>query len=256
MLQPLVEKAFQDTTEVLFGRRLKDLPSYAAWLSRHVLPVLKQKSPISGNSAYFPNMIFYNVIRRKLLPQEEALELGKHFAGEKDLTSITVSNAPKTLAPIKSISSDVAFGTNISMEESAVYLNSSHCFNVGGGSLSKFCAYCFWPRDSDHVFGCNFTFSSKFCINCYSSANLTRCFEMSDCNSCSDVYFSQNCDNLSNCMFCFNAKSLKYAVGNVEVGKEKYSRIRKLVLEDISSRLEKKKELELGIYEIGCWKKK
>ncbi|MFH0817693.1 MAG: hypothetical protein V1909_03600, partial [Candidatus Micrarchaeota archaeon] len=91
---------------------------------------------------------------------------------------------------------------------------------------------------------------------CYNSVKLTRCFEMDSCRSCSDSYFSHNCEGLSNCMFCFNAKSLRYAIGNVEVGREQYMKIKKRVLDEIVKKLEKDKNLDLDIYNIGCYKSK
>ena len=52
-------------------------------------------------------------------------------------------------------------------------------------------------------------------------------------------------------MFCFNIKGKSYAIGNVEVGKEEYGRIRKLLLADIHSRLEKSKRLDRNIYNLS-----
>ena len=52
-------------------------------------------------------------------------------------------------------------------------------------------------------------------------------------------------------MFCFNAKSLSYAIGNVELGKEKYLEIKKKILEEIHSKLKKDKRLDLNIYNIS-----
>ena len=42
---------------------------------------------------------------------------------------------------------------------------------------------------------------------------------------------------------------------NVEVGKEAYSRIKKMLLDDINAKLGKSKTLEYSIYNIGAEKK-
>ena len=55
-------------------------------------------------------------------------------------------------------------------------------------------------------------------------------------------------------MFCFNAKSLRYAIANKEYPKEEYLRIKKLILDELNSRLEKSKKLEMSIFNIGCHK--
>ncbi len=53
-------------------------------------------------------------------------------------------------------------------------------------------------------------------------------------------------------MLCFNVKSKRYAIANVEIGREEYLRIKKLLLYDITKRLEKEKRLETSIYNLGC----
>ena len=55
-------------------------------------------------------------------------------------------------------------------------------------------------------------------------------------------------------MFCFNVKNLHYAIGNAEVGKEKYLQARKLVLGEITEKLGKERKLEMDIYNIGARK--
>jgi hypothetical protein len=53
-------------------------------------------------------------------------------------------------------------------------------------------------------------------------------------------------------MFCFNVKAKKYAIANVEVGKEKYMAIRKKVLDELTNRLEKEKRLDLNIFNLNA----
>jgi len=77
---------------------------------------------------------------------------------------------------------------------------------------------------------------------------------MDNCRDSSDCLFCHNVENCGNCLFCFNVKAKHYAIGNVEVGKEKYEEIKKMVLEEISKKLEKEKNLDLDIYSLGCKK--
>jgi len=66
--------------------------------------------------------------------------------------------------------------------------------------------------------------------------------------------FCHNCEGLSDCMFCFNVKNKRYAIGNVEVGREKYLEVKKRTLAEIAAKLERKHDLELDIYNIGVKK--
>jgi len=46
-------------------------------------------------------------------------------------------------------------------------------------------------------------------------------------------------------------KAKRYAIGNVEMKKEEYLKIKKLVLTEIANKLEKDKKLDLNIYNVG-----
>ena len=51
-------------------------------------------------------------------------------------------------------------------------------------------------------------------------------------------------------MFCFNIRNKKYAIGNVEVGREKYMQIKKILLAQLNEELSKKNEVSLSIYNL------
>jgi hypothetical protein len=52
-------------------------------------------------------------------------------------------------------------------------------------------------------------------------------------------------------MFCFNAKNLRYAIGNAEVGKEQFERAKRLLLAEITGSLERTGDYERSIYGIA-----
>lgn len=47
-------------------------------------------------------------------------------------------------------------------------------------------------------------------------------------------------------------KNLKYAVGNVEVGRKRFMEMKKRMLGEITRELEEKKSLRFSIYNIGA----
>ena len=246
-----IEAAFQKTTQILFGQSLHSLRDYKTYLLRYVGGPVKRKSEVSDLSVYIPNIQFYTSIKKNFVTLEEALEIGKRALTKDAATSLTLVNASETLKPIKLFSSDAIEGENSNVQESTVYMNAHHCLGGVFYVYSKYCAYCFWPRESEYVFGCYYLFASKFCIQCHNSVSLNRCFEVSDSNKCSDCYFCHNCENLTDCMFCFKVKSMRYAIGNVELPREKYLMIKNNLLKDLASRLEKNKSLDLSIYSLS-----
>ncbi len=248
------EKSFQTITSVILGKKLAGYRDYENWLSRYVSNQEKTKSRISNEEIYLPPFSFYTALKSNLVTINEAYDVvGKKQLNKKELELLSFSNAPDKLRDISVTTMDSQYGTNSNIEESCLYYSSHTCLRSIGLNRSKCALYCFWPRCSEYVLGSHYLFSSQFCIKCYNSENLTRCFEMSDCNNCSDSMFCHNSENLKNCMFCFNTKSKQYAICNVEIGRERYMKIKQTILDEIISKLEKDKKLDLSIFNLSSF---
>ncbi len=250
-----IEEDFGMLTRLLLGKSLSPLGKYEGWLQEHRREIPCRKSAVSEETIFYPPLCFYAPLTSRGVKQVEALELGKKDIGMEQARHLDFSNASKLLRPIAYFTSENTFGTNVDVEECSLYGSSSMCYRMYSFVNCKHCAYSFWPRDSEYLFGVDTIFSSKFCLKCYNSVNLTRCFEVSHSSNSSDCYFCHNLDACSECLFCTNAKSLRYAIFNHEVGKEAYMRVKKLVLEEVARKLEKDKRLELNIFNAGCCKK-
>lgn len=252
--QSEIEKGFQATTALLLGKKLTNLDDYGGWLGKNVRgKVTKRKSKISEKMVCVPSVQSFQLYGDNVVTIFESLKLGETTRLEKnEVDSLSLANASKVLAKIKLTSPEVIYGENIGTEESACYGPSQYCYKVTFCWFSKYIAYTFWARNSDHMYGCsNVASDCGFSIKCYSSTKLTRCFEVNDSHNCSDCYFCHNCEGMSESMFCFNTKGKRYAIGNVELGKEAYMKIKKLVQSQIFSELEKTKQLRYDIYTIG-----
>ena len=243
-----VEKAFSGTALLLFGSRLGPIDDYGSWLNEYVRQARKEKSAVSDKLVSVPLFPFYNSIKAGLVKHDEALELGKKSISAADAERLSLKNAKQLLAGISYFTPEAIVGENTCVEDAGAYGLSHYCARGEFFNTAKYAAYCFWPRESEHVFGCDEVFSCSFCINCYNSSELTRCFEISDSSHLSDCYFCHNCENLGSCMFCFNLKAKRYAIANVEVGREKYLSAKKLLAAEIAQRLEKDKRLGISIF--------
>ncbi len=249
-----IEKAFQTTTALLLGKKLEHLDDYGQWLGKNVRgKVTKKKSKISNENVCIPSVKFFDLYGDYVVTISEALKLGQNTRLEKnEVDLLTLATASKTLTKIKLTSPEVIYGENIGTQESACYGPSQYCYKVTFTWFSKYIAYTFWARDSEYLFGCsNVAGGSGFSIKCYSSTKITRCFEVNDSHNCSDCYFCHNCEGLTESMFCFNTKGKRYAIGNVEVGKENYLKIKKLLQNQLFEELSKTKQCKYDIYTIG-----
>jgi len=67
--------------------------------------------------------------------------------------------------------------------------------------------------------------------------------------SCSGCYYCHNVENVHDSIFCSNVKNLRYAVGNVEVGKGEFLRIKETVISRVLSGIENGR-MPMGIYDF------
>lgn len=248
-----IEKGFSETAAILLGKKLAGIAAYEEWLFRHVKGrVQKKKSKISSSIVYVPSVDFYNALGSNIVTLAESLKLGeKGRLSEDEAGALALSNASSALSKIKTTTPEIIYSENMDTHESSNYGPTQHCYKITFTWFSKFMACGFWGRTSEHSYGYANIVDCTFCIKCYSSTKLTRCFEVNDSNNCADCYFCHNCEDLKDCMFCFNTKAKRYAIGNVEVGKEEYLRVKKLVQKQIADELEKTKKFRYDIYNVG-----
>ncbi|VVB98056.1 Uncharacterised protein [uncultured archaeon] len=248
----LVEAAFRNASAVLFGRPLKGLKEYGAWLEAYEIGSIAAPSAVSGMQVYGPAFEFYRPIAKNFVRLSEALTLGSRAKIARDAAEeLRLENASAVVNGLAYVSPEIVFGRSMNVIDCGDYQNAVNIYRGSFVFDSKNIAYSFFPKFCEDAYGCHMLLSCKYCMRCRNSTNLNRCFEVTDSNNCSDCYFCHNCENVQDSMFCFNTKSKRYAIGNVEVGREKYMRIKKLVLDEIAGKLEKGKRLDLGIYSLS-----
>jgi hypothetical protein len=252
------EAGFRQASKLLLGIELCGIDEYKGWLELHTRKIEKRKSAISGRQILtVPDSISkLEIPPQRIATTTEALEIGESAKiSGADAEKLSLANANRILDAIAFFNMEFSGGKNSNMTECTTFVDDSNSYRSSTMVYSKICGYTFYPRSSEHLFGCDTVFDSAFCINCYHSVKLTRCFEMDSSRDCSDSCYCHNCEALDNCMFCFNAKSLRYAIGNVEVGREAFMKIKKMLLDSIGKKLETEKRIALDIYNAGSGKK-
>ena len=250
-----MEEAFSSTSKIVLGVRLEGLKACEPWLTRHIEKGRKQKSVVSGREVFVGTYAKYaEVPPARMVTEDEALQLSKPTKTPAEMERITLANAHELISDVAYFHLDYHAFSNKNIIDCMAYAYSSDCFNCFPCVEIKDSAYDFWPRSSGHLFGCGVMFDSSFCINCYQSVKLQRCFEVDSSRDCADCYFSHNIENCQSCMFCFNAKNLRYAIGNAEVGAEKFAQAKEALLKKIGAKLQKGHDLGLDIFNVACRK--
>ncbi len=250
----IIDQAFSKTCQVVLGRPLGTMDSLKHWLERNTYAIRTVPSAMSGIGALTSNYPPYlHAPLHRMVKLEEAYALEETIKiSEKEALSITLHNAHEKIAPVAYMTIEKRVGIFENNIDDAINIDSVNCYRCSPSVEAKFCGYCFWPRNCEYVFGSQVLFQSTFCLKCYNSVKLIRCFEVDSSRDCSDCYFSHNIEGCQDCMFCFNVKSKRYAIGNVELPKGEYLRIKKFILAEIAVKLEKNKDLPLDIYNLGA----
>ncbi|VVC04175.1 Uncharacterised protein [Candidatus Bilamarchaeum dharawalense] len=249
----IIEDAFTNTSAVVLGKQLTKIDDYDDWLYTHAHKIEERKSAISGKRLLMlPYVIALEALPKDVVvTMDEAWQIGETVKFSKEeAENIRLDNIHQSIGKLAYFTVDIREGNVENFIESTVTVNAAHCYKASAVVKSKYCGCGMWPKNSENCFGFDTLFDSSFCITCYHSQKLVRCFEMDNCRDCSDSMFCHNCEGLSNCMFCFNIKGKRYAIGNVEVGREQYLKIKKKVLDEINKKLEKDKKINNSIYSL------
>ena len=140
-------------------------------------------------------------------------------------------------------------GKNINLYDSIIPVWSSNSYKTNAPIRSKMVAYCYWPTEVEYGFGSSTVLNSSSIINVYSSKAIFRGFEVDNSRSCSDIYFSHNCESVNEAMFAFNIKGRRNIIGNSEYSREVYTKIKESLKEQIYNDFFKNK-LKWDIYNI------
>jgi len=248
----VVENAFTQACQLIFGAPYKGLQKHAPWLMRNTRGFEHGKSCASGKEVMIPVWgDFACLSRDRLLCLDEAEFIGEQLAlSDREAGALSLANAPQALSKIAYFSPEVKTGNNANNIGCPIQLDCTDCYQSAVNIGSKRCAMGWWPRNSEHLFGFNRVRQSAFCINTFDSEKIQRCFEVSEARSPTGFSSCHNIENCHDCMFCFNAKNLKYAVGNVELPREEYLAAKKKVLAELNAELSKTASISLSIFSL------
>ncbi len=252
-----IEQAFKQTTKILLGRELGGVDNYGDWLSKHVPIPSKGKSVVSGKEVWVqPPTCFLN--KRfdpdRIIDMDEIGKVNSSHFNKTDLENKNVRDILEMIEPLVYYCGNLRYNTYNNLEKTSgagEVANVYYSEDVWYGS--KNVAFSNLVVVSENIFGSHMSHNSKFCINNYNSFRISRGFEIEGCTNCSDVFFCHNSEGLTNCMLCFNAKSLRYAICNTEVNKETYLKVKRMLLDYVNEKLEKEKALSVDIFNIGCY---
>ena len=250
-----VDAAFSQAAKLIFGRELGGVEKNEKFLlASGVEMVHIARTPFGNATAYSKYYWAGNMPKGRMICDAESEHAGKAHLASDEIEG-GLERLVKGISKIAFYTTQYDVGANQNIIDTPIMHYSSDSCRNSVSSYSKKCAYCNHAFQSEALFGCSTMMTeSTFCIRCHNCVKTSYSLELDACKSCFRCMFCHNCEGLSDSMFCFNAKNLRYAIGNVEVGREEYMRIRQKVVAELLARLEKTGDIGMDIYSIGARK--
>lgn len=256
---PKIEEAFSSTCRIVLGQEHKDIRRFGKWLLTRAIPVKKVKGA-KGTPTYKVGALptIKDIPADRLVTHEEGIEASRqHPIAIKPGEELTLREALSRVSKVALFSHEFVDGVHDRCVDTPNLYGGSVIYKLQDTTDSKYSAYSSAVIKSEHIFGGYFRIlQSQFCINVFDSTSLKGCFEVDCSYSSRDSFFCHNCENVNDAMFCFNAKALAYAFCNQQVGREDYTRLKKILLDYINGELGKKGGLDASIFNIPPGKKK
>jgi hypothetical protein len=248
-----VEDGFEATTRIVLGHEHRGIKGYGQWLAKRAMKIRKVHGAFGKPTYKLEELpLIREVPADRLIALSERDECAKKHIEMAQHEQPTLGEIVKRASKCAYFCAEFSDGQSQNCVDTPAVFGGSNIYKVWDTTKSKNSAYSTGVIQSEHIFGGYLRMlNSQFCINCFDSTDVKRCFEVDSSYSSADSYFCHNCENIENSMFCFNAKGLRYAIGNTEVGKEEFLRVKKILLEYVNRELEGKKSLRLDIFSIG-----
>ncbi|MCC7570291.1 hypothetical protein KO465_03015 [Candidatus Micrarchaeota archaeon] len=247
-----VNEAWKKTCRVLLGDEIGELKEFEDYLSRYTggKNLWINKSAISGKNV--DRLISKEFCKgAKFIRYDEQEEYNELMLKEKiDINKIKdLDSIVENLSEKLYYTGSVVLGNSKNIIDSNQIVNSFFIYKSGVIIDSKYMAYCLNVRRGEYMFG-SWGTAVKFGINCQIDQFCNRCMATISSTNCSDCYFTSNVENCNNLMFSFNQRNKHDMIGNRELPKEKYLKLKEKLVGDIKETLKAKKTLP-SVLELG-----
>ena len=237
---PELNRRWKAACKVILGGEVGELREFGEWLSEGREPILTHPSSLSSKKVTYGITDYSEA--SKWLSHDEA-DYNKKF---EPLGINDIKDMDAVLSAVQEriyYTGNVVLGNSVAVERSSNIVDSFYVMDSKFISDSKHVAYSSLVKYSDSSFGSNFDVQSNFVIRGLDSHQAQRCLEILDTYMCADSYYCFGVKDSSDCMFSFNLRGKHHVIGNLQLPKDKYVRLKKKLVEDMRAELESKKRL-------------
>ena len=234
-----LDDSFKSTCRVLFGTEVGALEGFRPYLLGMVDSPALAASALSGKTVHLSRP-YYSKSARFVDVSEASTPAGAGVLSINDIKDI--DSALSALSEKMAYCGNKNLGRSMEITASDMCQDSMYVLSSQNVIESKHVAYCNGIRQSENTYGCQLGGEVGFSMHSQVFFYSRRCFDAYLCVKSSDLYSCFNCKNSFDAMFCFNQNSARNAIGNLQLPKEKYLKLKKKLLAEIAAELQAKKK--------------
>lgn len=236
-----ISRAWESACKVMLGRSIGSIDRYDAYLWKDVEQYHLTNSAISGKEV----VVTGDYAEGSRFISGEEIEAYTRIIGKSKLDVNELKDIDSILEAIGEriyYSGNDILGNSGQATLSNRVVDSTFVYKAHDIFYSKYVAYTYLSKYSEYIFGCESVGKgTHFAVKSFETYDDSRLFETVRVYESSDAIYSANLENCQSCLFCFNLRSKRRCIGNVELPEAKYSELKAKLLEDICSTLEAKK---------------
>ncbi|MEM4348331.1 MAG: hypothetical protein QXN37_02055 [Candidatus Anstonellaceae archaeon] len=243
----IIDNGFEKTSRIILKRGLGPIKEYENWLMNNSQNIAKIKSAFGMEVSIPLSFAYFSFLPKdRIVSFDEMEKIGQQSLSQQDIASI--KQLKQKIGKIAYFTSEFYAGENANYIDSPVVFYATNVYKTYDATYADNIGASFLALNSKFIYGGFRILESQFSIKCYNSLYMNRCMEMDSCSKCSDSYFCHNCESLADCMFCFSAKGKRNMIGNMQLSKERYAKIKDSLVQQMADELEKTKRLRFSIY--------
>ena len=133
-----------------------------------------------------------------------------------------------------------SLGNSSSVEYSDIVIDSHYIYDSMNIQECSHVMSSFYMRGAKHIFGSAFSGLCDFMVKSLVNININRCVDSHFIANSSDIYFSYGCVGCSDLLFSFNQNNKRHMIGNLQLPKDDYLRLKKKIVGEIAEELMRK----------------
>jgi hypothetical protein len=233
-LHHALDTGWKTSCRILFGQEIGELGKYGEWLGEYLPPRSVRESCLSGKEVTLEGSDYCD--SAKFISSDEI--------NSNSITPLSINEIKDIDSIAEALSEKWMYAGNKILGNSGFVVSSDQVTdsrNIFNSTNIERCSEVFSAfsvrKGSKHVYGGGLMGASEFMLRSIAAFNAKRTFESQFIVDSSDIYLSHSCSGCNDVMFSFFQRNKRYAIGNLQLSKDKYLELKKKLLREVAQHL-------------------